>query len=199
MVFLPSIALADHIDLHGAKQCLIDVGSSAPGDHERASVGRTSDVRGGLVGISADTTAAAAADATFTRRSGLEHSEHFANQGSSQVFADDRISFDDNGAIAFNDLGGGLLRQILAALHDHHDNRGRGSNSHEGEHDRGRHRGHEGGGSSPSDPSADPAPGPNPILVPSPVDATPNPEPASMLLIGTGLAGLFGFRRRLLP
>jgi len=200
MVFLPSVASADHIDLHGAKQCLIDVESATSGDRVRdGSVGLRSDVRGGLVGVaSEDTMAAAAADATFTRRSGLENSEHFANRGSSQAFADDRISFDDNGAIAFNDLGGGLLRQILAALRDHHDNRGPGSNSHEGEHDRGRHRGHE-GGSSPSDPSIDPAPGPNPILVPSPVDATPNPEPASMLLIGTGLAGLFGFRRRLLP
>jgi PEP-CTERM motif-containing protein len=197
MVFLPSVAFADHIDLHGAKQCLIDVGSSMPDDHARGgSVGRSPDVRDGSVGFSSeDTMAAAAADATFTRRSGLENSEHFANQGFPQVFADDRISFDNDDEIAFNDLGHGIVRQIIAVLQERHEDHGRESDRHDGDH--GHHGEHGGGTSAPS--SLDPSLGPNPILTPRPLDATANPEPASMLLIGTGLAGLFGFRRRLLP
>jgi hypothetical protein len=200
MVFVPSIAHADSIDLHGAKQCLIDTISTSS-DH----------VRDGSVGLSHNDTRAQAAggatftrrsglddneaDGTFTRRSGLENSEHFATHGSPQVFADDRISFDDDNAIAFNDLANGIVRQILAALRESHENHGRGSDSHDGDH--GHHGEHGGSRSGPSAPN-DPSLGPNPILTPVPIDATPNPEPASMLLIGTGLAGLFGFRRRLL-
>ena len=204
MVFLPSVAFADHIDVQGAKQCLIDVDKSTPGDHVRGgSVGLSSVGGGGSVGVSSnDTMAESAADATFTRRSGMENSRHFVNQGSPQPFADDRTSFDDD-VIAFNDIRHGVVGQILAGLQDHHEGPGRGSaEDHDGDHGGNGHHGEHGGGggvTAPRSPSIDPAPGPNPVLVPQPADATPNPEPASMILIGTGLAGLYGFRRRLLP
>jgi hypothetical protein len=185
MVFLPTSAFADHIGAHeGRDACAINVDVSSPdGIQSRAR---------STVDASIDrTTAAAAADATFTMRSGLENSEHFANTGLPQIFADDRISFDD--VIAFNDVEHGL-GQILAALQrGHHEGHGGGGDSHDGDH--GEHRGRRGSSDGPSDPP----PGANPVLTPQAADPTPNPEPASMLLIGTGLAGLFGFRRRLVP
>jgi hypothetical protein len=104
-------------------------------------------------------------DATFERRSGLEHSAQFANYGVAESFADDRSIFGDDRD--FDGFGSNLKRQITQALRKHN-----------------KHDKKSGGGSAPFAPRADAA-------------ASPNPEPASMFLIGTGLAGLFRYRRQL--
>src|SRR4051812_36578163 len=107
-------------------------------------------------------------DATFDERGGLENSAHFADQGSAQVFADGRTSFGDE--ISHEGFGQDLARNITMALRNE---------------DRKLERelGRSGGGA---------------VLVPAAgASPTPNPEPASLLLIGTGLAGLIAFRRQI--
>lgn len=106
-------------------------------------------------------------DATFDERGGLENSAHFANQGSAQVFPDDRTSFSDE--INARGFGTELAGAITMALHH-------------GEHDLERELARRGGGALVPQAAASP---------------TPNPEPASVLLIGTGLAGLFRYRRQI--
>jgi PEP-CTERM motif len=101
-------------------------------------------------------------DATFDRRGGLEQSALFANQGSADVFADDRSSFHDD--IRASGLGVSLERHITIALREHRGDEGR----------------------EPVRLRADPS-----------AAASPTPEPASWLLIGTGVAGLFAFRKQL--
>jgi hypothetical protein len=101
-------------------------------------------------------------DATFQRRSGLEHSAQFANHGSAESFADDRSIFGDDDD--FDGFGSDLKKQITLALRKHD--------------------------KKPVDSGK--------ALVPrADAAASPNPEPASMFLIGTGLAGLFRYRRQL--
>jgi hypothetical protein len=101
-------------------------------------------------------------DATFQRRSGLEHSAQFANHGSAESFADDRSIFGDDND--FDGFGSDLKKQITLALRKHD--------------------------KKPVDSGK--------ALVPrADAAASPNPEPASMFLIGTGLAGLFRYRRQL--
>jgi hypothetical protein len=170
---LPATARAESIGVHEGKPAC-EINSYNSGD-QGVHVGTSRRV----VSVSDDN------DGTFNRRSGLEQSVHFANLGSLQAFADDRISFGDQ--ISSVGFGEDLRRAITMALRGHHRGPGGGDGRHgdgDGDHG-GRHEGggHEGGRG---------------ILVPrADAEASPNPEPASMLLIGTGLAGLFRYRRQL--
>jgi PEP-CTERM motif-containing protein len=189
VILAPSYAYADSVGMHVARiACGLDIdGVDQRGDRtDRDSVAalnsdgqasidehspEVSDSRSdddGDSGPSINAGHGNADDATFDERGGLENSGHFANQGSPQVFPDDRASFGDQ--IGHDGFGLDLARNITSALRNNEGNLERALAP---------------GGGVVLVPQADPGP-------------TPNPEPATMLLIGTGLAGLFRYRRQLL-
>lgn len=167
-VLWPAAARADAIRAQaGAATCTLDYRIYTPAG-EWSSPGQG---RGPIVAAQHSEQIDLDGDATFQPRGGLEHSAHFANHGSADVFADDRTSFHD--AISFDGFGINLKKHITIALRKHQHNEGK-----EGKGGQGRRAA---------------------IALPAAADpdASPTPEPASVLLIGTGLAGLILFRRQL--
>jgi hypothetical protein len=174
-VLYPSTARADAIrEKVGVASCALDVHESAGAVHQSDQPwsGTLVAARHGE-GLDEDD------DATFDRRGSLEQSALFATEGSGTVFSDDRSTFSDQ----ISTEGMGLAQQLTVALRQDH-----GAEGHEGEghnveaHDQGRHLGETHGLKLGR--QQDPA-------------ASSTPEPASLLLIGTGLAGLFGYRKQL--
>ena len=132
--------------------------------------------------LDAQTSPGSPDDATFTVRGGLEQSAYFANYGSASVFADDRTSATD--PISLDGFGLSLNNQLFTAhwkWHKHPKWRDRPFRRPIGR------------------PIGRPIRGPigGPIGAPDP-GASPTPEPASLLLIGTGIAGLLRYRKQLL-
>jgi hypothetical protein len=168
-VLWPAAARADAIRAQaGAATCTLDYRIYTPAG-EWTSSGQGS---GPIVAAQHSEQIYLDGDATFERRGGLEHSAHFANHGSADVFADDRTSFHDE--ISFDGFGINLKKHITIALRKPHHNEGKG----------GQGQGQAKRAAIALPAAADP-------------DASPTPEPASVLLIGTGLAGLILFRRQL--
>lgn len=146
------------------------------------------------------------ADRTFTAQAGLDHSIHFATTGTIDVFNDDQPS-----------LGHVIDTEGLSTADHHVVTVGLHAASHEGDNDadeRGAANqgqghayawGHGTSGPKLGDPpsagaSDPPIAGPNPPTDPADgggISPAATPEPASMLLLATGLAGVILFRRQL--
>jgi len=161
-VMWPATARADAIRAEaGAATCTLDYRIYTPAGEWNSS----GDGAGPIVAAQHSEQIYLEGEATFQPRGGLERSAQFANQGSADVFADDRTSFHDE--ISVDGFGINLKKQVTIALRKQ--NPGKGSERRAAI-------------SLPA--AADP-------------DASPTPEPASVLLIGTGLAGLILYRRQL--
>jgi len=142
-------------------------------------------------------------DATFTDRTALDRSVTFASHGSVESFQDDRISFGD--VIRTEGLGLDLHSDILISLNllrDHDAAEDHGEHAEAVEHDD--HGGHGEGDHGQSElhrasaPQLTHAPTPRSPAGGEGLTASSTPEPASMLLLGTGLLGLYCYRRQLL-